>query len=44
MTILDEIQTGIRPHAEGADSSVVGSGQRWDVGSGIGPAPGAEDN
>ena len=31
MTILDEIQTGIRQHAEGAGSSVVGIGQRWGV-------------
>src|SRR5216683_2558862 len=35
MTILDEIQTNIRQHAEGAGSSVVGIGQRWGVGSGI---------
>src|SRR5260370_23835369 len=35
MTILGEIQTGIRQHAEGAGSSVVGIGQRWGVGSGI---------
>src|SRR6201993_2853667 len=35
MTILDEIQTSIRQHAEGASSSVVGIGQRWGVGSGI---------
>ncbi|HSR22527.1 MAG TPA: S1C family serine protease [Candidatus Eisenbacteria bacterium] len=35
MAILDEIQTGIRQHAEGAGSSVVGIGQRWGVGSGI---------
>jgi S1-C subfamily serine protease len=38
MTILDEmdeIQTGIRQHAEGAGSSVVGIGQRRGVGSGI---------
>src|SRR5258706_3535582 len=35
MTILDEIQTSIRQHAEGAGSSVVGIGQRWGVGSGI---------
>ena len=35
MTILDEIQTSIRRHAEGAGSSVVGIGQRWGVGSGI---------
>src|SRR5260370_6655609 len=35
MTILGEIQTGIRQHAEGAGSSVVGIGQRWSVGSGI---------
>ena len=32
MTILDEIQTSIRQHAEGADSSMVGIGQRWGVG------------
>src|SRR5262249_48411116 len=35
MTILDEINTSIRQHAEGAGSSVVGIGQRWGVGSGI---------
>ncbi len=35
MTILDEIQTSIGQHAEGAGSSVVGIGQRWGVGSGI---------
>ncbi len=35
MTIFDEIQTGIRQHADGAGSSVVGIGQRWGVGSGI---------
>src|SRR6266536_794513 len=35
MTILDDIQTSIRQHAEGAGSSVVGIGQRWGVGSGI---------
>src|SRR5580700_184456 len=35
MTILDEIQTSIRQHTEGAGSSVVGIGQRWGVGSGI---------
>src|SRR5260221_9085060 len=35
MTILEEIQTSIRQHAEGAGSSVVGIGQRWGVGSGI---------
>ena len=35
MTILDEIQTSIRQHAEGAGLSVVGIGQRWGVGSGI---------
>jgi serine protease Do len=35
MTIFDEIQAGIRQHAEGAGSSVVGIGQRWGVGSGI---------
>jgi len=40
MTILDEIQTGIRQHAEGAGSSVVGIGQRWGVGSGIVTAEG----
>jgi len=35
MTILDEIQTGIRQVAEGAGASVVGIGQRWGVGSGV---------
>ena len=35
MTILDEIQTSIRQHAQSAGSSVVGIGQRWGVGSGI---------
>src|SRR5260370_13341723 len=35
MTILGEIQKGIRQRAEGAGSSVVGIGQRWSVGSGI---------
>src|SRR5438876_12215640 len=35
MTILDDIQTSIRQHAEGAGSSVVGIGQRWGVGSGV---------
>src|SRR5215467_6875534 len=35
MTILDEVQAGIRQHAQGAGSSVVGIGQRWGVGSGI---------
>src|SRR5215468_428002 len=35
MTILDEIQTSIRQHAEGAGSAVVGVGQRWGLGSGI---------
>ena len=35
MTILDEIQTSIRQHAEGAGSSVVGIGRRWGLGSGI---------
>jgi S1-C subfamily serine protease len=35
MTILDEIQTSIRQHAEGAGPSVVGIGQRWGAGSGI---------
>jgi S1-C subfamily serine protease len=35
MTILDEIQTSIRRHAEGAGSSVVGIGQRRGVGWGI---------
>src|SRR5260221_633788 len=38
MTILDEIQTNIRQHAEGAGSSVVGIGQRW--GGGLGSFPG----
>jgi hypothetical protein len=31
MTILDEIQTSIGQHAEGAGSSVVDIGQRWGV-------------
>jgi hypothetical protein len=35
MTVLDEIQTSIRQHAQGAGSSVVGIGQRWGLGSGI---------
>jgi len=35
MTILDEIQTSITRHADGAGTSVVGIGQRWGVGSGI---------
>src|SRR5262249_25841437 len=35
MTILDEIQAGIRQHAGGAGSSVVGIGQRWGLGSGV---------
>src|SRR5437016_6167711 len=35
MTILEEIQTSISQHAEGAGSSVVGIGQRWGGGSGI---------
>jgi hypothetical protein len=35
MTILDEIQTSIRQHAEGSGTSVVGIGQRWGLGSGI---------
>jgi serine protease Do len=35
MTILDEIQAGIRQVAEGAGASVVGIGQRWGVGSGV---------
>src|SRR5438876_11683215 len=35
MTVLDEIQAGIRQLAEGAGPSVVGIGQRWGVGSGI---------
>ena len=35
MTMLDEIQTGIRQVAEGAGASVVGIGQRWGVGSGV---------
>lgn len=32
MTILDEIQTSTRQHAEGADSSMVGIGRRRGVG------------
>src|SRR5215468_2099648 len=35
MTVLDEIQAGIRELAEGAGSAVVGVGQRWGLGSGI---------
>lgn len=35
MTILDEVQAGIRELAERAGPSVVGIGQRWGVGSGI---------
>jgi serine protease Do len=35
MTILDEIQAGIRQVAEGAGASVVGIGQRWGAGSGV---------
>ena len=35
MTVLDEIQSGIRQLAEGAGPSVVGIGQRWGVGSGV---------
>ena len=35
MTMLDEIQTGIRQVADGAGASVVGIGQRWGVGSGV---------
>jgi serine protease Do len=35
MTILDEIQAGIRQLAEGTGSSVVGIGQRWGAGSGV---------
>jgi hypothetical protein len=35
MTILDEIQTSIRHHAESGGSSVAGIGQRWGVPSGI---------
>ena len=35
MTVLDEIQAGIRELAEGAGPSVVGIGQRWGVGSGV---------
>src|SRR5256885_5777610 len=35
MTVLDEIQAGIRQLAEGAGPSVVGIGQRWGIGSGI---------
>ena len=35
MTVLDEIQAGIRQLAETAGPSVVGIGQRWGIGSGI---------
>jgi S1-C subfamily serine protease len=35
MTILDEVQAGIRELAERAGPSVVGIGQRWGVGSGV---------
>ena len=35
MALLDEIQAGIRQHADGAGASVVGVGQRWGVGSGV---------
>ncbi|MFI5082761.1 MAG: S1C family serine protease [Streptosporangiales bacterium] len=35
VTVLDEIQSGIRQLAEGAGPSVVGIGQRWGVGSGV---------
>src|SRR5262249_59246072 len=35
MTILDEVGASIRQLAEGAGTSVVGSGQRWGAGSGI---------
>jgi serine protease Do len=35
VTVLDEIQAGIRQLAEGAGPSVVGIGQRWGVGSGV---------
>jgi hypothetical protein len=35
MTTLDEIQAGIKQHAEGAGSSVVGIGQRRGVGLGL---------
>jgi serine protease Do len=35
MTVFDDIQAGIRQHAEGAGASVVGIGQRWGAGSGI---------
>jgi S1-C subfamily serine protease len=35
MTVLDEIQAGIRQLAEGSGPSVVGIGQRWGVGSGV---------
>ena len=35
MTVLDEIQAGIRQLSEGAGPSVVGIGQRWGVGSGV---------
>ncbi len=40
MALLDEIQAGIRQHAEGAGTSVVGVGQRWGVGSGVVLGPG----
>src|SRR6266702_2962799 len=36
MTILDEIGASIRQLAQGAGASVVGIGQRWGAGSGIG--------
>src|SRR5436190_20413199 len=35
MTVLDDIQAGIRQLAEGVGPSVVGIGQRWGVGSGV---------
>ncbi len=35
MTVLDEIQAGIKQLAETAGPSVVGIGQRWGIGSGI---------
>src|SRR5258705_766783 len=35
MTVLDEIQAGVRQRAEGAGPWVVGIGQRWGVGSGV---------
>ena len=40
MTLLDEIQAGIRQQADGAGASVVGVGQRWGIGSGVVLSPG----